>query len=107
MVDRPVEVSARAVEILHANNWEARIEEKTTDLAELSGAVNRLLDVADTSQQELRDSERRLAAQSEALTELTKATLSSTAPRVILPARTTRTISGSAWCISTLPWSPR
>ena len=71
LIHRVNQVSARAIQILHANNWEARIDEKTHDLAELSGAVNRLLDVADTSQQELRESERRLAAQSEALTELT------------------------------------
>jgi PAS domain S-box-containing protein len=71
LINRVNQVSATAVQILHANNWDQRIEEKNTDLAELSGAVNRLLDVADVSQQELRDSERRLAAQSEALTELT------------------------------------
>ena len=53
--------------------WTARLEEGSagSDLAELSGAVNRLLEAADASQQELRDSERRLAAQSQALTELT------------------------------------
>jgi PAS domain S-box-containing protein len=73
LIRRVNQVSTRAVEILHANNWSARIDEGNadTDLTELSGAVNRLLEVAEASQQELRESERRLAAQSEALTELT------------------------------------
>ncbi len=73
LIKRVNQVSARALEILHANNWTARLEEGQAegDLAELSGAVNRLLEAADTSQQELRESERRLAAQSQALTELT------------------------------------
>jgi PAS domain S-box-containing protein len=73
LIRRVNQVSARAVEILHANNWNARIEEGRADrdLTELSGAFNRLLEVAEASQQELRESERRLAAQSEALTELT------------------------------------
>jgi PAS domain S-box-containing protein len=72
LIRRVNQVSGRAVEILHANNWSARIEEGNAgDLTELSGAVNRLLEVAEASQRELRESERRLAAQSEALTELT------------------------------------
>ena len=73
LIRRVNQVSSRALEILHADNWTARLEEGSAggDLAELSGAVNRLLEVADTSQQELRESERRLAAQSQALTELT------------------------------------
>ena len=73
LIQRVNQVSSRALEILHADNWTARLEEGSagSDLAELSGAVNRLLEAADASQQELRDSERRLAAQSQALTELT------------------------------------
>ncbi len=73
LIQRVNQVSSRALEILHADNRTARLEEGSagTDLAELSGAVNRLLDAADASQQELRNSERRLAAQSQALTELT------------------------------------
>ena len=73
LIRRVNQVSSRALEILHADNRTARLEEGSagTDLAELSGAVNRLLDAADASQQELRNSERRLAAQSQALTELT------------------------------------
>ena len=66
-------MSSRALEILHADSWTARLEEGSAggDLAELSSAVNRSLAAADVSQQELRESERRLAAQSQALTELT------------------------------------
>ena len=73
LIRRVNQVSSRALEILHADTWKARLEEGSagSDLAELSGAVNRLLDAADASQEELRDSERRLAAQSQALTELT------------------------------------
>jgi PAS domain S-box-containing protein len=73
LIRRVNQVSSRALEILHADSWTARLEEGSagSDLAELSGAVNRLLEAADASQQELRDSERRLAAQSQALTELT------------------------------------
>ena len=73
LIRRVNQVSSRALEILHADNRTARLEEGNagSDLAELSGAVNRLLDAADASQQELRNSERRLAAQSQALTELT------------------------------------
>ena len=73
LIRRVNQVSGRALQILQADNWSARLEAGSagTDLAELSGAVNRLLDVADTSQRELRESERRLAAQSQALTELT------------------------------------
>ncbi len=73
VIRRVNQVSARALEILRTDNWSARLEEggAGTDLAELSSSVNRLLQVADTSQQELRESERRLAAQSQALTELT------------------------------------
>ena len=73
LIRRVNQVSSRALDILRADNWTARLEEGSagTDLAELSGAVNRLLEAADASQQELRDSERRLAAQSQALTELT------------------------------------
>jgi PAS domain S-box-containing protein len=73
LIQRVNQVSSRALEILRADNWSARLEEGSagTDLSELSGAVNRLLQVADTSQQELRESERRLADQSQALTELT------------------------------------
>jgi PAS domain S-box-containing protein len=73
LIRRVNQVSSRALEILRAGNWASRLEERSAggDLAELSAAVNRLLEAADTSQQELRDSERRLAAQSQALTELT------------------------------------
>ncbi len=73
VIRRVNQVSARALEILRTDNWSARLEEggAGTDLAELSSSVNRLLQVADTSQQELRESERRLAVQSQALTELT------------------------------------
>ena len=73
LIRRVNQVSSRALEILHADSWAARLEEGSagSDLSELSGAVNRLLAAADASQQELRDSERRLAAQSHALTELT------------------------------------
>jgi PAS domain S-box-containing protein len=73
LIRRVNQVSSRALEILHADSWTARLEEGSagSDLAELSGAVNRLLEAADASQQELRESERRLAAQSQALTELT------------------------------------
>jgi len=73
LIRRVNQVSAQALEILHAGNWTARLEEGSagTDLAELSGAVNRLLEAADTSHQELRESEHRLAVQSQALTELT------------------------------------
>ncbi len=73
LIRRVNQVSSRALEILHADNRTARLEEGSagSDLAELSGAVNRLLDAADESQQELRNSERRLATQSQALTELT------------------------------------
>jgi len=73
LIRRVNQVSARALDILRGGNWTARIEEGSagSDLAELSGSVNRLLEVADASQQELRSSERRLAAQSQALTELT------------------------------------
>ena len=65
LIRRVNQVSSRALEILHADNRTARLEEGSagTDLAELSGAVNRLLDAADASQQELRNSERRLAVQ--------------------------------------------
>jgi PAS domain S-box-containing protein len=73
VIRRVNQVSARALEILRTDNWSARLEEggAGSDLAELSSSVNRLLQVADTSQRELRESERRLAAQSQALTELT------------------------------------
>ena len=73
LIQRVNQVSARALDILRAGSWTARLEEGSagSDLAELSAAVNRLLEAADASQQELRDSERRLAAQSQALTELT------------------------------------
>jgi PAS domain S-box-containing protein len=73
LIRRVNQVSSQALEILHADRWTARLEEggAGSDLSELSGAVNRLLDAADASQQELRHSERRLAAQSQALTELT------------------------------------
>ncbi len=73
LIQRVNQVSSRALEILHADNRTARLEEGSagSDLAELSAAVNRLLDAADASQQELRNSERRLADQSQALTELT------------------------------------
>ncbi len=73
LIRRVNQVSSRALEILHADSWTARLEEGSagSDLAELSSAVNRLLAAADVSQQELRESERRLAAQSQALTELT------------------------------------
>jgi PAS domain S-box-containing protein len=73
LIRRVNQVSARALQILHADTWSARVDEesKETDLSELSGAVNRLLEVADSSQQEMRASERRLADQSQALTELT------------------------------------
>jgi PAS domain S-box-containing protein len=73
LIRRVNQVSSRALEILHADSWTARLEERSAggDLAELSSAVNRLLAAADASQQELRESERRLAAQSQALTELT------------------------------------
>ncbi len=73
LIRRVNQVSSRALAILHADSWTARLEEGSagSDLAELSGAVNRLLEAADASQQEVRDSERRLAAQSQALTELT------------------------------------
>ena len=57
LIRRVNQVSSRALAILHADNWTARLEEGSAggDLAELSGAVNRLLEAADTSQQELRD----------------------------------------------------
>ncbi len=73
LIKRVNQVSARAREILQAGDWSSRLEEGSvgTDLTELSTAVNQLLDVADNSQRELRESERRLAAQSQALTELT------------------------------------
>src|SRR3954470_18459739 len=72
LVKRVNQVSAQALEILHANRWTARLPESPgSDLAELSTAVNRLLETADRSQQELRESQRRLGAQSQALTELT------------------------------------
>jgi PAS domain S-box-containing protein len=73
LMRRVNQVSARAVAILNAGDWTGRLEEGSagTELAELSGAVNRLLDTASKSQVELRESERRLAAQSQALTELT------------------------------------
>jgi PAS domain S-box-containing protein len=73
LIRRVNQVSSRALEILRADSWTARLEEGSagSDLAELSGAVNRLLEAADASQRELRDSERRLAVQSQALTELT------------------------------------
>jgi PAS domain S-box-containing protein len=73
LIRRVNQVSARALEILHGGDWTSRLEEGSagTDLSELSGAVNRLLAVADKSQQELRGSEHRLASQSQALTELT------------------------------------
>ena len=73
LIRRVNQVSSRALEILHADRWTTRLEEggAGSDLSELSAAVNRLLDAADASQQELRNSERRLAAQSQALTELT------------------------------------
>jgi PAS domain S-box-containing protein len=72
MIRRVNQVSARALEILQTDTWTARLQSgEGTDLAELSGAVNRLLEAADKSQQMLRASERRLGAQSQALTELT------------------------------------
>jgi PAS domain S-box-containing protein len=73
LIRRVNHVSSRALEILQADNWSARLEEGSagTDLAELSAAVNRLLESADASQQLLREGRRRLAAQSQALTELT------------------------------------
>jgi PAS domain S-box-containing protein len=73
LIKRVRQVSSRALEILRAGNWTARLEEGSagSDLSELSAAVNQLLEAADASQQELRSSERRLALQSQALTELT------------------------------------
>jgi PAS domain S-box-containing protein len=73
LIGRVNQVSARALAILQADNWSARLEDGSagTDLAELSTSFNRLLEVAETSQRELRESERRLAVQSQALTELT------------------------------------
>ena len=73
LIKRVNQVSARAVAILQADDWSARLEDGSggSDLTELSASVNRLLEVADTSQRELRESERRLGAQSQALTELT------------------------------------
>ena len=73
LIRRVNQVSSRALEIVRADRWTARLDEggAGSDLSELSSAVNRLLEAADASQQELRDSERRLAAQSQALTELT------------------------------------
>ena len=73
LIRRVKQVSSRALQILQTDNWSARLEDGSagTDLAELSVAVNRLLDVADKSQRELRESERRLGMQSQALTELT------------------------------------
>ncbi len=73
LIQRVNQVSSRALEILHGGKWSGRLEERGagSDLTELSGAVNRLLEAADTSQQELRESEHRLGAQSQALTELT------------------------------------
>ena len=73
LIQRVNQVSARARAILKADNWTARVAKDGAgqDLSELSDAVNGLLEVADASQRELRESERRLAAQSQALTELT------------------------------------
>jgi PAS domain S-box-containing protein len=73
VIQRVNQVGGRALEILRTDNWSARLEEggAGTDLAELSSAVNRLLEVADVSQKEVRENGRRLAAQSQALTELT------------------------------------
>jgi PAS domain S-box-containing protein len=73
VIQRVNQVSGRALEILRTDNWSARLEEGSagTDLAELSSAVNRLLEVADASQKEVREGGRRLASQSQALTELT------------------------------------
>jgi PAS domain S-box-containing protein len=73
LIRRVNQVSSRALAILHADTWTARLEEGDAggDLAELSSAVNRLLEAADASQRELRASEQRLGAQSQALTELT------------------------------------
>ena len=73
VIQRVNQVSTRALEILRTDNWSARLEAGSagTDLAELSTAVNKLLEVADLSQQEVRESGRRLASQSQALTELT------------------------------------
>jgi PAS domain S-box-containing protein len=73
LIKRVNHVSARALEILRAGNWTARLEEGSAggDLSELSAAVNRLLEAADVSQQEMRASEGRLGVQSQALTELT------------------------------------
>jgi PAS domain S-box-containing protein len=106
LIRRVNQVSARALEILRTHDWSARLEEggAGTDLSELSGSVNRLLEAADTSQQELRESEQRLAGQSQALTELTarQTGVSSTVPdriRVILEtcARTLRAARVSLW----------
>jgi PAS domain S-box-containing protein len=73
LMRRVNQVSSRALEILRSGTTTGRLDEDGAgdDLSELSIAVNRLLDAADASQQELRNSERRLAAQSQALTELT------------------------------------
>jgi PAS domain S-box-containing protein len=73
LIQRVNQVSSRALEILHGGKWSGRLEERGagSDLTELSGAVNRLLEAADKSQQELRGSKHRLGAQSQALTELT------------------------------------
>ena len=73
LIQRVNQVSSRARAILKADNWTARVAKDGAgqDLSELSDAVNGLLEVADASQRELRESERRLAAQSQALTELT------------------------------------
>ena len=73
VIKRVNQVGGRALEILRTDNWSARLEEggAGTDLTELSSAVNRLLEVADVSQKALLDNGRRLAAQSQALTELT------------------------------------
>jgi PAS domain S-box-containing protein len=66
------QLSSRAREIIRAGRWEARVDPpRGRDLADLGGAVNGLLEAADASQRELRASERRLASQSEALTDLT------------------------------------
>src|SRR5688572_19560988 len=49
LIRRVNQVSGRALQILQTDNWSARLEagSASTDLADLSDAVNRLLDVAD------------------------------------------------------------
>ncbi len=74
LIQRVNQVSARARRDPARGQLDGAARQRAapaSDLAELSDAVNGLLEVADASQRELRESERRLAAQSQALTELT------------------------------------